>query len=159
MKSLNRCLSSSSQGYPTGAFSSLPETSCGYHLHFFSLPLLQFLWFTEPLAITVYTSPPCVFTLVNCITITNSGGSRGVPWVPRNPPFCRFACMRRRPRAHTRAQLKTFKTAEPHPFKILDPPLTKSAPSLCNNTNYAPLHIKALVWYNCRASNFTRIHP
>jgi hypothetical protein len=27
-----------------------------------------------------------------------SGGSRGVPWVPRNPTFYRFVCMRRQPR-------------------------------------------------------------
>ena len=50
-----------------------------------------------------------------------SGGSRGVPWVLWNPPFCRFACMSRRPRARARAQSKTFWTADP--FKILDPPL------------------------------------
>ena len=44
-----------------------------------------------------------------------SGGSRGVPWVPRNPPFCRFVRMRRRPHWHARAQSKTFWTVEP-PF-------------------------------------------
>ena len=42
-----------------------------------------------------------------------SGGSRGVPWVPQNSPFYRFARMRRRPRACARAQSKHSWTAEP----------------------------------------------
>ena len=45
-----------------------------------------------------------------------SGGSRGVPWVTQNPPFCRFARVHRQPHAHARAQSKTFWTAEP-PFQ------------------------------------------
>ena len=53
-----------------------------------------------------------------------SDRSRGVPWVPRNPPFCRFACMRRRPRARSRAQSKTFWTAVP-PFQNHPPLLIK----------------------------------
>ena len=45
-----------------------------------------------------------------------SGGSRGVPWVTQNPPFCRFVRVHRQPHAHARAQSKTFWTAEP-PFQ------------------------------------------
>ena len=37
-----------------------------------------------------------------------SGGSWGVLWVTWNPPFCRFARVHRQPRAHARAQSKTF---------------------------------------------------
>ena len=61
---------------------------------------------------------PLVSLLLHLLSVYTSGGSRGVPWVPRNPHFCRFAHMRRRPRAHPRAQSKTFWTAEP--------PLSKS---------------------------------
>ena len=60
---------------------------------------------------------PLVSLLLYLLSVYTSGGSRGVPRVPRNPHFCRFARMRRRPRAHARAQSKTFWTAEPPPFQ------------------------------------------
>ena len=67
--------------------------------------------------------PPRVALFLHGIQGVVSGGSRGVPWVPRNPTFCRFAGMRRWPRARAQVQSKTFWTAEPPPFKILDLPL------------------------------------
>ena len=54
------------------------------------------------------------FCWVSNSGVVTSGRSRGVPLVPWNPPFCRFVRKCRRPRAHVRAQSKTFWIAEPH---------------------------------------------
>ena len=56
------------------------------------------------------------------------------PWIPRNPPFCRFVHMHRRPHMHAGAQYKTFWAAEP-PFQN-----PRSATEAYRNNSATPIY-------------------
>ena len=69
------------------------------------------------------------------VSVTHSGGSRGVPWVLRKPPFCRFARMRRLFLLSYWCQIKrvyTVATLPPHyslfPSPSPSPSLSLSSP-------------------------------
>ena len=66
-----------------------------------------------------------------CSVADSGGGFFG----SAEPPFYRFECTRRRPRASAQAQSKHSWTAEPHLFKILDLPLMLHCPVVsCRET-------------------------